>query len=366
MAAAVIRGTSDLGDRASMNMQETMTVMLSTGHGSEPEAVEVPLRVGSVKLGNLLGEGAGGAVFAGYDEALNRKVAVKVLHRRRGATHAAAMVELAKGVRSAARIKHPNIVTIHAVERASEMPVIVMEFVDGISLRELLLRSGALDLSLAMYVTRSVVSAVAALHEIGVIHRDLKPANVLFDRVGEVRVCDFGLACEFDAAAYKGRAEEIGGSPLYMAPEMFDGHVSPQSDVYALGVILFEVLIGSPPFSAQSISELKTCHQVREPPLWQLERLPVSEELAEIVGRALHKQRFLRYKTAEHLLRALEEVEVPERRDETLRLRIAELVSARQEPGEGREADSGEPPPARTTFDLITRRAREKRQRKPD
>ena len=349
-----------------MDLQETMTVMLSTGHGSAPEAVEVPLRIGTVKLGDMLGEGAGGVVFAGFDEALNRKVAVKLLHRRRGTISDSAMVELARGVRSAARIKHPNIVTIHAVEQANAMPVIVMEYVDGISLRDILKRSGAMDLSLAMYVMRSITSAVATLHDAGVIHRDLKPANVLFDRAGEVRVCDFGLACEFDAGAYQGQAEEIGGSPLYMAPEMFDGHVSPQSDVYALGVILFEVLVGSPPFSAQSISELKTCHQMREPPLWQLERLPVSEELEQIVGRALHKQRFLRYKTAEHLLRALEEVEVPERRDETLRLRIAELVSTRQEPGEGREANTGEELPAQTTFDMIARRAREKRRRKPD
>jgi serine/threonine protein kinase len=349
-----------------MNMQETMTVMLSTGHGAEPEAVEVPLRVGSVKLRNLLGEGAGGAVFAGYDEALNRKVAVKVLHRRRGATHAAAMVELAKGVRSTARIKHPNIVTIHAVERANELPVIVMEYVDGISLRELLLRSGALELSLAMYVTRSVVSAVAALHEIGVIHRDLKPANVLFDRAGEARVCDFGLACEFDAAAYKGQAEEVGGSPLYMAPEMFDGHVSPQSDVYALGVILFEVLVGSPPFAAQSISELMTCHQRNAPPLWQLERLAIPEELEEIAGRALHKQRFLRYKTAGRLLRAFEEVGVPEQREESLRQRIVELVSTpRQDEPEGKPASTNELP-EHTTHDLIARRAREKRRRRSD
>ena len=198
-----------------MNMQETMTVMLSSGHGSEPEAVEVPLRVGTVKLGEMLGEGAGGVVFVGFDEALNRKVAVKVLRRRQGSIHDTAMIELARGIRSAARIKHPNIVTIHTVETGAGLPVIVMEYVDGISLRDLLLRAGGLDLPLAMYVMRSIISAVAALHESNVIHRDLKPANVLFDRNGDARVCDFGLACEFDAGEYKGRAEEIGGSPLY-------------------------------------------------------------------------------------------------------------------------------------------------------
>ena len=349
-----------------MDTQETMTVMLSTGHGSEPEPVEVPLRIGTVKLGDMLGEGAGGVVFAGYDEALSRKVAVKLLHRRRGSISDSAMVELARGVRSAARIKHPNIITIHAVETANAMPVIVMEYVDGISLRGILKRSGAMDLSLAMYVMRSITSAVATLHDAGVIHRDLKPTNVLFDHVGDVRVCDFGLACEFDAGAYRGQAEEIGGSPLYMAPEMFDAHVSPQSDVYALGVILFEVLVGAPPFSAQSIGELMTCHQRHEPPLWQLERRAIPAELEEAVTRALHKQRFLRYKTAGNLVRALQEVPVPERRDETLRLRIAELVSAPQQHQPDQRPTPADTPVERTTFDMIARRARKKRQQKPE
>ncbi|MFQ5807716.1 MAG: serine/threonine-protein kinase [Phycisphaerae bacterium] len=349
-----------------MDTRETMTVLLTTGHGSEPEAVEVPRRVGTVKLGGMLGEGSGGAVFGGYDEALNRRVAVKLLHRRRGVAHDPAMIELAKGVRSAARIRHPNILTIHAVETVNQMPVIVMEYVDGTSLRDLLLRSGALDLSLALYVMRSVVSAVAALHDANVIHRDLKPANVLFDSDGEARVCDFGLACEFDVTAYKGQAGNIGGSPLYMAPEMFDGHVSPQSDVYALGIVLFEVLAGAPPFSAQTISEIKACHIVRQPPLWQLGRREIPEELCEIAGRALRKQRFLRYKAAGHLLRAIERVAAPERRDDTLRMRLAELVSAQQSDATAERKSSVKEPSARTTFDLIAERAKQKRERRPE
>lgn len=349
-----------------MDVQETMTVMLSTGHGSAPEPVVIPLRVGTVKLGSMLGEGTGGVVFAGYDEALNRKVAVKLLHRRRGELRDAAMIELLNGVRSAGRIRHPNIVTLHAVELVSQMPVIIMEYVDGIALRELLLRTGAMDLALAMYVMRSVVAAVAVLHDANVIHRDLKPANVLFDRDGEVRVCDFGLACEFDVAAFKGGAANIGGSPLYMAPEMFEAQVSPQSDVYALGVMLFEVLAGSPPFSAQTISEIKACHEQREAPLWQLEGRGIPGELHDIVARCLHKQRFLRYKTAAHLLRSFERVDLPPGRYEAARLRIAELVSARHGDDDRPQAGTVEQPSAATTFDLIAQRARQKRERKQE
>jgi serine/threonine-protein kinase len=209
---------------------------------------------------------------------------------------------------------------------------------------------------------RSITTAVSVLHEANVVHRDLKPANVLFDREGGARVCDFGLACGFDLAAFKGQAAHVGGSPLYMAPEMFEGHVSPQSDVYALGVILFEVLTGAPPFAAQTISEITACHARGEVPLWQLAPRGVSEELREIIARTLHKQRFLRYKTAVHLLRALESVEAPERRDEVVRMRIAEILAVRQAAGGESPTGQTTEAPARTTFDLIARRAKQKRE----
>ena len=238
-----------------------------------------------------------------------------------------------------------------------------MELVDGASLARLLGGGGAFGVPLAAYVMRAVTSAVAALHGENVVHRDLKPANVLFDREGVARVCDFGMACEFDVAAYRGHAVNIGGSPLYMAPEMFEGHVSPQSDVYALGVMLFELLAGVVPFSAPSISELKTCHESRPVPVWELERREISDELCEIVNRALRKQRFMRYKSAEHMLRALERVAGSNAADDALRMEISKRVVACDARPEAVEQRGEERPPARTTFDLLARRAREKRER---
>lgn len=350
-----------------MGMQETMTVMLTTGHGAEPEPVEIPMRVGTVKLGEMLGEGAGGVVFTGFDEALNRRVAVKLLHRRRGDANDPAMLELAKGVRSAAKIRHPHIITIHTVETVSDIPVIVMEYVDGASMRDLMIRSGPMDLPLAMYVMQSIISAVTALHEENVIHRDLKPANVLFDRDGEARVCDFGLACEFNPAEYKGDATNIGGSPLYMAPEIFEGQVSPQGDVYALGIMLFEALSGGPPFSAQSIGEIRKCHVARDVPLWRLEQHGVSEDICEVVRRALHKQLYLRFKTAAHMLRAIDQAETPAINEEAQRSRISGLVTAAGgTDARGPTATEQKALPAKTMFDLVARRAQQKRKQKPE
>ena len=138
------------------------------------------------------------------------------------------------------------------------------------------------------------------------------------------------------------------------------------SDVYSLGVMLFEVLTGAPPFSASTISELQICHQSHDPPVWQLERHEVPEEVEQIVRRALNKRRYLRFKTAGRMLRALENVEAPERRDEILQMKIAEMTTAR-EAGESRsETSKPESTPARTTFDLIAERARKKREDKTD
>lgn len=364
-------------------MQETMTVMLSHHAGGPPaDAVEVPRRVGSVRLGELLGQGAAGAVFAGYDEALHRKVAVKLLHRRRGGENDPATLELLSGIRAAASIKHANIITVHAVELAAGLPVIVMEYVDGVSMRDLLRRSGPLDAELALYLLRQLAAAVEALHSAGVVHRDLKPANILFDHDGAAHVCDFGLACDFDLASFRSGATGIAGSPLYMAPEMFDGHVSPQGDVYALGVMLFESLAGRPPFAAETISEMRALHERAEIPFEQLAlRGGVDEAVCEVVRRATHKTRILRYKSAGHMLRALEPLSRAGR-DEALRLRVAEIVAAipladgpageadATEGGADATAGADRPPgradlmsgPDATVFDLVARRAAAKRQ----
>lgn len=343
-------------------MDETVTIMISQGSGGAPPvAFEIPSRVGNVKLGERLGEGASGVVFSAYDEALNRKVAVKFLHKQTGGMSDSAVVELVDGVRSMARVKHPNIVGVHQVDAVGRLPFIVMEFVDGASLRDLLRQRGPAPIELGAHVIRQIASAVAALHEVNVIHRDLKPANILFDREGVGHVCDFGLACEFKAADYRGLTNNIAGSPLYMAPEMFEGHTSPAGDVYALGVILFELLAGRPPFSADTMSEIQACHVKEPPPIELLENRRVPEELQEVVRRALNKQRFLRFKTAAHFLRGLEQACAPSPADERHRMELAGMVAGARVQAPTGSAPAVEPA-AMTTFDLVAERARRKRE----
>jgi serine/threonine protein kinase len=336
-------------------VEETRTVLISA-RSSAPRQVDVPTRVGNVKLGDLIGEGGAGVVFAGYDSVLNRQTAVKLLFSAQRVS-GAELDALVAGVRVAARIKHPNIVGVHTVEMYNGLPVIVMEFVAGMSARTLLAKLGTVDEALTGYVMRPVTSAVAAMHEAGVLHRDLKPANILLDRDGTPFVCDFGLACGFDSRRSEADATQIGGSPRYMAPEMFDGHVTPQSDVYALGIMLFEMLTGLPPFNAESISAMQTAHQRDPLPVSLLEQRGVSEAMSEIIERATHKQGFLRYKSAAHLLRALGAC-CDARRDPAQKSRLAAIVSSRDPDAVGSKTPGSD---FGNTFELLKQRADEKR-----
>lgn len=345
-------------------MEETLTVMISTVQDAPAIPVVIPRRIGTVKLGELLGAGTGGVVYSGYDEVLERRVAVKLIQAPVDAEASARGIGLVDGVRTAANIKHENVITVHAVDEVNGVYVIVMELVQGISLRELLKRTGAMEVGLAAFVMRSVGAGVEALHEAQVIHRDLKPANVLFDREGRAHVCDFGLACAFSHKSHVTGTEKIAGSPLYMAPETFEGIISPQSDVYALGAMFFELLCQRPPFSAQTITELKSCHQSAPVPIEWLETFGLPEQTEDVIERAMHKQRIMRYKTAGHFVRALEHIETGDVRDHALRQRVAGIVA-----GVGADPESdhpGEPSeaPAKTMFDLVTRRAQRKRDSK--
>lgn len=335
--------------------------MMTSPGGASIETVEIPRQIGNVKLGDELGRGAGGVVLAGFDAVLNRKVAVKLLRTSTGGAGDGELQHFVEGVRSAAAVKHPNILTVYQVDIIAGMPVLVMEYVDGISLRDLLRRSGALEPPLSLYMARTIAAGIEALHDARIVHHDLKPANVLFDRDGHAHVCDFGLARRLSAASQAQGEQSISGTPLYMAPEMFTGAVSPQSDVYALGVMLFEMLDGRPPFSAVSMDEMRARHSDDPVPVERLAQGGVSEELCDVVRRAMQKTRILRHKTAGHFLRALESLSPARAADTIHAQRIAEIVNADAAVDSSTPKPSTPPPVDHTTFDLVARRARAKR-----
>lgn len=363
---AAVRLAEPAARSGSSLIHDTVTVMVKTAAQAPPQPIEIPRRLGNVKLGDVIGRGATGVVLSGFDEILNRRVAVKILSRVSVAAGQEELARFVEGVRSAAAVKHAHVVTVHAVDTVAGMPYIVMEHVDGVSLRDLLKHAGKLDLPLALLAISAVAGGVEALHAGHIVHRDIKPANVMFDYEGETHLCDFGLACQLGADSQVRGDAGVSGTPLYMAPEVFEGVVSPQSDVYALGAMLFEMLAGAGPFQADSMDAMRACHAESPVPLARLARNGVPDDVAEVIERALHKTRIMRYKTAGHFLRALEQTETasrdvsPPRQSDQLRMRLAGMVA-----GLGGSPDSAPRGAAgggaETMFDLVARRARQKR-----
>ncbi|MDX2199794.1 MAG: serine/threonine-protein kinase [Phycisphaerae bacterium] len=346
-----------------MAVSETITVTL---HADAPHAmgepVDVPRRIGHLRIGEAIGVGGSGAVYHGFDEALQRRVAVKVLLQRVPPGVDPSACDLIAGVRTAAGLRHPNIVGVYQIELHERVPIIVMEHVDGPSLAQMLAQRSRCAPALARRLMRGIAAGVAALHEQQLIHRDVKPANVLFDRSGEPHVCDFGLACATHRpGAALDSGQRIAGTPLYMAPETFEGVVSAQSDVYGLGIMLFEMLAGGPPFRGDSITALQTAHQQRELPYEQLSNLRLDPAWQETLERATNKQRILRYKTATHFLRALEALPAPGASELSLQDEVARWVLETMRPGGAAAGARQAGPTAQNTFDLLRARAAKKR-----
>jgi non-specific serine/threonine protein kinase len=255
-----------------------------------------------------IGAGGMGEVYRARQLALDRTVAIKVLPP---AASADAERRFEREARAIARLRHPHVVTVHDLGRAPEVGAyLVMEYVDGRSLRAELRREGALPVAEAIALVRQVCNGVQAAHEAGVIHRDLKPENVLLEGASErviAKVADFGIA-KLATAGVEAltRTGAIMGTGAYMSPEQCRGEpLDARSDVYALGCILYELLTGRPPFRAESLLVLLQMHQHAEPaPLGAL-RPDVLEELARVVARALAKAREERWQTAADLERAL-------------------------------------------------------------
>ena len=251
--------------------------------GSAPIAVG-SLLGGRYRLTAYLGAGGMATIFRGVDESLGRTVAVKVLHAH--LVHDASLLERFRTeARHAASLLHPNIVNVFD-QGVADLPYIVMECVDGPSLREVLLRRGRLTPREALAVVEPVARALARAHGAGVVHRDVKPENVLIAADGTPKVADFGIARALAETSHTAKGSLI-GSVHYLAPEMVDGHeAGPRSDQYSLGVVLFELLTGRKPLPGDSPMAVALRHAKEPlPPASRFEP-DVSPALDAVIGRA--------------------------------------------------------------------------------
>jgi serine/threonine-protein kinase len=263
-------------------------------------------------VGPLLGQGGFAAVFRVRDTSLNRDVAVKVLDLELAPSPNVAE-RFMREAQTVARLEHPHIVPIYKVGRQEEVFYIIMRCIDGLSLRELLDQHKRLSVGDAARIARQVADALAYAHSHDIVHRDVKPDNILLDKSGHVLVTDFGIAKAAQAAqaATPGGAQltsegMIIGTPQYMSPEQASGdQLDGRSDIYSLGVVLYAMLAGKPPFDGPSSASILAQQLTQSPPPIRRERSDVSEELLVVLDRMLAKSPAKRYQTAGEVSRSL-------------------------------------------------------------
>ena len=262
--------------------------------------------IGKYKVLSTIGSGGFATVYLAEDTWIDKKVALKVPHRQ-----ALEFGDLLREPRLLASLSHPNIVAILTAEKQENVFFIVMEYVSGETLEAVIAREGPLDLAVALDYTCQICNAVDYAHRHGVLHRDLRPSNVLIPETGPLKVADFGTSRFLEIAAH---GTTVIGSPPYMAPEQFLGKAVFASDIYSLGITMFQILTGELPYDATSPAEfdrVKRGELVAGP---RLKNPKVPKAIDDIVLKAIAPDIGQRYQRASDLLDDVIAARTPRRR----------------------------------------------------
>src|SRR5687767_8396015 len=269
----------------------------------------------SYRLEHELGGGGMSRVFVAEEASLGRKVVIKVLPPEMAA--AVSMDRFRREIQLAARLQHPHIVPLLAAGETGGVPYFTMPYVRGESLRARLLKGGELPISETVRILREVASALAYAHENNIVHRDIKPENVLISG-GSAVVTDFGVSKALSASSGAGGTSLTStgvalGTPAYMAPEQAtaDPHIDHRADIYALGVMAYEMLTGSPPFPGRSPQATLAAHVTEKPDVVTHRRAMVSPLLASLVMSCLEKRPADRPQTAHEVMHQLDALSTP-------------------------------------------------------
>lgn len=267
----------------------------------------LPSHIGRFRVKHVIGKGGQGVTVLGIDEELSREVAIKLMRPSAIATDVEQFVQEARIV---AGCRHSNLVTLHEVGMHRSLPYLVFEYIDGKTLAEVLARDGALDVKTAVVWMSQILAGVSYAHENQIVHRDLNPSNILITSDGIPKVSDFGIA--ISGAASRGLLEEIRGTLRYMSPEPFRGEsVGPHWDVFALGAIFFEMLVGRVLIEGSNkalIVDTIVNGDVEVPAAY---RENIHRRINEVVAKALQRDVSLRYPTAREMKSDLDLYRIP-------------------------------------------------------
>ena len=280
--------------------------------------------IGKYRIVATLGSGGFGTVYLAEDTWIDKKVALKVPHRQN-----LDFGELLREPRLLASLSHPNIVTVLTAEKQDNTFFIVMEYVAGDTLEQIIEREGALDLPRALDYICQICNAMDHAHRQGVIHRDLRPGNVLVTENGMVKVADFGTSRFLEIAAH---GTTVIGSPPYMAPEQFQGKAVFSSDIYSLGVTMYQMMTGGLPYNTPSPGDIDRLMrgELTMPPRTRNQKIP--KGISDIVMKAMAPEITARYPRAADVL------------DAVLAARARPALSTRRTPPGGSEAGVGRRP----------------------
>jgi serine/threonine protein kinase len=272
-----------------------------------------PEKIGKYRIDGVLGKGAMGVVYKGFDPGIERTVAIKTVRKDLVDPDLAVqvMARFKNEAKAAGRLLHPNIVSVYEYGEDDANAFIAMEYVDGAGLREYLNRKATFDLGQIVAIVSQVLEALDFAHERGVVHRDVKPANLILTASGAVKVADFGIA-RIDTSNLT-NAGMVMGTPSYMSPEQCQGKdIDRRSDLFSTGVVLYELLTGEKPFSG-SIEAIafKICYEDHRPPS-EIAKLPLTPAMDAIVGTALAKAPEARFQNARAFNRALRQALDPQ------------------------------------------------------
>ena len=270
---------------------------------------------GRYEILRAIGGGGMANVYLALDIILDREVAIKVL--RFDFVHDADFIRrFRREAQSAASLDHPNIVSIYDVGEEDDIYYIVMEYVEGMTLKEYINRTGPLHPKEAVQIMEQIVSAIAHAHDNQIVHRDIKPHNILIDHMGHIKVTDFGIAMALSSTTIT-HTNSVLGSVHYLSPEQARGGLSTKkSDIYSLGIVLFELLTARMPFEGESAVSIALKHLQSETPSVKRWNPAVPQSIENVVLKAMAKDPFHRYEAAEEMENDLKTAFDPDRLNE--------------------------------------------------